>query len=111
MPTDEETESAQLVLIEGHLAEIVAHVDTWINDRFLAADTALPLNLEDVAGLILWLEQWKIQFDSYSNTALRLNDAGRPALAARLGEIRQQIDVSIASFTDMAAGLMKPSEN
>ncbi|HEX3426740.1 MAG TPA: hypothetical protein VHT30_11450 [Acidimicrobiales bacterium] len=111
MATDEETESAQLALIEGHLGEIVAHVDTWINDRFLAAESAVPLNLEDVAGLILWLEQWKIQFDSFADTAARLDGAGRPALAVRLGEIQQQIDVSIASFTDMAAGLMKPSED
>ncbi len=99
-------ETDQLTQMEADLAELSGHVDTWIKDRFLTADSATSLNLEDVAGLITWLQQWHIHFDSYGDTAASLEAAGRPAAGSRLAQIRAEIDKSIATFTQMLANLL-----
>lgn len=49
MAADSELEAIQLAQIEADLAELAAHVDSWINDRFLSSDSAAHLSIEDVA--------------------------------------------------------------
>ena len=110
MPSDDELETDQLTQMEADLAELSGHVDTWIKDRFLTPESVTSLNLEDVAGLITWLQQWHIHFDSYVATAASLDAAGRPATAARLGQIRAEIDNSIATFTQMLANLLEDQQ-
>jgi D-Tyr-tRNAtyr deacylase len=101
MPSEDELEATGLAQVEADLGQIVAHVTTWISDRFLAQAAPERLNLEDVAGLILWLQQWHLHFESYQGTASSLEAAGRPAMRERLAAIDAQIDASIASFTEM----------
>jgi hypothetical protein len=98
MPSDAEGEVAQLAQIDADLAELTTHVNTWLQDRFLTSDDVASLNLEDLAGLVAWLQQWHAHFDTY------LDGAG-PAVEARLAQIRTEIDASIANFTEMAATL------
>jgi hypothetical protein len=103
MSSDGESEAVQLAQIEADLAALTTHIDTWLQDRFLSSESAAALNLEDVAGLVGWLQQWQSHFDSYAATA-------RPAVAARLAQIRTEIDNSIATFTQMAATLPEDQE-
>ncbi len=105
MPSEDELEATELAQIETDLTELATHVKTWIQDRFLASESAEGLNIVDIAGLVTWLRQWQTHFDSYADTASSLVDAGRPAMEARLAQIRTEIDASIANFTDMAAAL------
>jgi hypothetical protein len=107
MASDAELQASQLAQIEADLAELAAHVDRWINDRFLSSDSAAHLSIEDVAGLVAWLRQWHTHFDSYGDTAAALRDAGLPAVTDRLALVRTEIDTSIATFTKMAAALPK----
>lgn len=108
MTSVSETEAAHLAEIEADLAELTGHVSTWISDRFLAAEDAPPLQLEDVVGLIGWLHQWHDHFDGYGEDAAALSAEGRPAMADRLAQIRVEIDNSIASFTEMGDALPPP---
>jgi hypothetical protein len=108
MATEAETESQQLAEVDADLAELNDHLNRWLAERFLAPETATELNIEDVSGLILWLQQWQQHFDDYGAMASMLAEAGRPALADRLAQIRAEIDKSIATFTEMAAGLIGP---
>jgi hypothetical protein len=110
MSSDEDLETDQLTQMEADLAELSGHVDTWIKDRFLASESVTGLNLEDVAGLITWLQQWHIHFDSYGDNAASLDAAGRPAAIARLGQIRAEIDNSIDTFTQMLANLLDDTQ-
>jgi hypothetical protein len=105
MSSDGEPEATQLEEIEADLVELTSHVNAWLQDRFLSEspDSIAGLNLEDVSGLILWLQQWQTHFDSYA-------EAATPAATARLAEIRTEIDNSIANFTEMAAGLLNVAE-
>jgi hypothetical protein len=105
MTSDVETEAAELAQIETDLAELSGHVDRWLTERFLASDTAAEMNLVDVTGLIVWLQQWHSHFDEYGEAAAALAEGGRPAVADRLAQIRIEIDNSIASFTQIAASL------
>jgi len=105
MTSDTETEAAELAQIEADLAELSGHVDRWLTERFLASDTAAEMNLVDVTGLIVWLQQWHTHFDEYAEMAAALAEAGRPAVVERLAQIRIEIDNSIASFTQIAASL------
>jgi hypothetical protein len=107
MPTEDDLETDQLAQMEADLAELSGHVDAWIKDRFLAGESVAGLNLEDVAGLITWLQQWHIHFDSYGDTVAALETAGRPAATLRLAQIRTEIDNSIATFTQMLANLLE----
>lgn len=109
MPSDGELETALLAEVDASLAELSAHVTTWINDRFLTSESATTLNAEDVTGLIAWLRQWHGHFDGYAERAEALEAAGRPALRARLAQIRSEIDASIANFTQMAGTLLSDS--
>lgn len=103
------TEATELAAIEADLSELAGHVTSWLNKRFLDSDDAGGMNLEDIAGLILWLQQWHVHFDGYEESAASLAEAGQPALAERLAQIRQEIDNSIENFTTMAADLLNPS--
>ncbi|HEX3539743.1 MAG TPA: hypothetical protein VHT75_04795 [Acidimicrobiales bacterium] len=109
MPSDAETETELLARIDGDLGELTSHVNTWLADRFLTPETAAGLNLEDVSGLILWLQQWRLHFEEYAAAATELAAAGRPAVVDRLAQIRVESDNSIAQFTAMAAGLLEES--
>lgn len=107
MPSDSETEASELTSINADLNQLASHVSTWLNDRFLSSETASEMNLEDIAGLILWLQQWHLHFNGYDESATTLADAGLSALADRLAQIRQEIDKSIANFTEMAANFIE----
>jgi hypothetical protein len=106
MSSDGDPEAAQLAEIELDLGELTSHVNAWLQDRFLteSPDSVAKLNLEDVSGLIVWLQQWQIHFDGYAESAT-------PAVTARLAQIRTEIDNSIANFTEMAAGLLPVQED
>ncbi len=107
MPSASESEADLLAEIEADLADLTGHVNVWISDRFLVTEDPVPLNLEDVSGLIVWLQQWHNHFlDSYGDAAATLAGEGQQAVADRLAQIRVEIDNSIASFTEMAATLM-----
>jgi hypothetical protein len=108
MPSDAELEATLLAQIEADLAELAAHVDTWLQDRFLASESAAGLNLEDVTGLIVWLRQWQDHFESYRDDGSPLAAAGLPAVNTRLDQVRAEIDTSIATFTQMAETLPPP---
>ncbi len=96
-------EATQLAQIDADLAQLRAHLDTWLQDRFLSSQEAGGLNLEDVLGLLAWLGQWHSHFDTYTATEY-------PAVQARLAQIRNEIDNSIATFTDMSTTVAKNPE-
>jgi len=105
MPSTDELEAQSLGQIDADLAQLAAHVDRWIQDRFLESATSTGLTHEDIAGLVTWLRQWHTQFDSYQEAAATLDAAGRPAVKERLVAVHTQIDASISSFVAMAAEL------
>jgi hypothetical protein len=106
MPSASESEADLLAEIEGDLSDLTGHVNVWISDRFLVTEDPVPLNLEDVSGLIVWLQQWHNHFATYGDAAATLAGDGHQAVAERLAQIRVEIDNSIASFTEMAATLL-----
>ena len=108
MPSDGELEATLLAQIEADLAELAAHVDRWLQDRFLASESASGLEIEDVIGLIAWLNQWQDHFDSYRDDAASLEAGGHRAVNARLDQVRSEIETSIATFTQMGQTLPKP---
>jgi hypothetical protein len=106
MPSDSEREATVLVQIEADLAELAAHVDTWLQDRFLTSESVAGLNLEDLTGLIVWLRQWQDNFESYREEA-----SGSPAVNTRLDQVHAEIETSIATFKQMAEALPADQEN
>ncbi len=105
MPSDGALEATLLAQIEADLAELAAHVDKWLQDRFLASESAAGLNLEDVTGLIVWLRQWQDHFETYRADASALAAAGPSAVNARLDQVHTEIETSIATFKQMAETL------
>jgi hypothetical protein len=110
MPSQDELEATELAQIETDLVQLATHVDSWVQDRFLSSESAAGLNIEDVAGLVAWLNQWHAHFDTFMDTATSLADSGRPAMKARLAQIRTEIDASIETFTNMASALPTDQE-
>jgi len=104
MSFDGAPEGTRVARIEADLAELTTHVDTWLQDRFLSSETPVEFNIEDAAGLVAWLNQWQTHFDGYDASA-------NPATAARLAQIRTEIDNSIARVTEMAAALPVPPQD
>jgi hypothetical protein len=105
MPSEAELEASTSEEVEASLNEVAAHLQKWLNDRFVADETAIELTIFDIAGLIAWLNQWKDHFASYAEQADALEASGKPALKARLAQIFTEIDKSIANVGQMADGL------
>lgn len=100
MASDGDLETTLLAQIESDLAELAAHVDTWVKDRFLASDSATALNLEDVTGLIVWLRQWQQHFQEYRQAA-----GATAVVSTRLDQVNAEIETSISTFKQMAETL------